>query len=60
MTDVAAPRSVNYTDTLPLAIASTQNRRSFYPQKGQAFTDTGSNIIITKTIIRKSRSEYIA
>jgi hypothetical protein len=45
MTDVAAPRSVNYTDTLPLAIASTQNRRSFYPQNGQAFTDTGSNII---------------
>ena len=45
MTDVAAPRSVNYTDTLPLAIASTQNRRSFYPQNGQSFTDTGSNII---------------
>ena len=45
MTDVAAPRSINYTDTLPLAIASTQNRRSFYPQNGQAFTDTGSNII---------------
>ena len=34
MTDVAAPRSINYTDTLPLAIASTQNRRSFYPQNG--------------------------
>jgi hypothetical protein len=45
MTDVAAPRSVNYTDTLPLAIASTQNRRSFFPQNGQSFTDTGSNII---------------
>ena len=45
MTDVAAPRSINYTDTLPLAIASTQNRRSFYPQNGQSFTDTGSNII---------------
>ena len=45
MTNVDAPRSINYTDTLPLAIASTQNRRSFYPQNGQAFTDTGSNII---------------
>ena len=41
----AAPRSVNYADTLPLAISSTQNRRSYYPQNGQNFTDTGSNII---------------
>ena len=41
----AAPNSVNYTDTLPLAIHSTQNRRSYYPQNGQKFTDTGSNII---------------
>tara|TARA_R110002126_G_scaffold18542_1_gene70837 strand:+ start:10004 stop:11455 length:1452 start_codon:yes stop_codon:yes gene_type:complete len=41
----AAPRSVNYADTLPLAVASTQNRRSFFPQNGQTFTDTGSNII---------------
>jgi hypothetical protein len=41
----AAPRSVNYADTLPLAVASTQNRRSFFPQNGQNFTDTGSNII---------------
>ena len=41
----AAPRSVNYADTLPLAISSTQNRRSYYPQNGQAFTDDGSNII---------------
>ena len=45
MADVAAPRSVNYTDTLPLAIASAQNRRSLYLQNGQSFTDTGSNII---------------
>eukprot|EP01050_Picozoa_sp_SAG11_P021231 SAG11_NODE_3735_length_2257_cov_71.721501_2_plen_487_part_00 len=41
----AAPRSVNYADTLPLAISSTQNRRSYYPQNGQAFTDDASNII---------------
>ena len=41
----AAPNSVNYTDTLPLAIHSSQNRRSYYPQNGQKFTDTGSNII---------------
>lgn len=41
----AAPRSVNYSDTLPLAIASTQNRRQFFPQNGQVFTDTGSNIV---------------
>ena len=41
----AAPRSVNYADTLPLAVSSTQNRRSYYPQNGQTFTDTGSNII---------------
>eukprot|EP01050_Picozoa_sp_SAG11_P027321 SAG11_NODE_6876_length_1232_cov_4.709620_1_plen_223_part_10 len=41
----AAPRSVNYADTLPLAVSSTQNRRSYYPQNGQSFTDTGSNII---------------
>ena len=33
----AAPRSVNYADTLPLAISSTQNRRSYFPQNGQAF-----------------------
>ena len=45
MTGVAAPQSVNYTDTLPLAIASAQNRRSLYLQNGQSFTDTGSNII---------------
>eukprot|EP01050_Picozoa_sp_SAG11_P023308 SAG11_NODE_4651_length_1820_cov_535.416618_1_plen_389_part_10 len=41
----AAPRSVNYADTLPLAVSSTQNRRSYFPQNGQSFTDTGSNII---------------
>eukprot|EP01050_Picozoa_sp_SAG11_P039489 SAG11_NODE_16641_length_541_cov_12.764706_1_plen_65_part_10 len=41
----AAPRSVNYADTLPLVVSSTQNRRSYYPQNGQNFTDTGSNII---------------
>ena len=41
----AAPRSVNYADQLPLAVASTQNRRSYFPQNGQTFTDTGSNII---------------
>ena len=41
----AAPRSVNYADQLPLAVASTQNRRSFYPQNGQNFTDFGSSII---------------
>ena len=41
----AAPRSVNYTDTLPLAIPSTQNRRSYYPVNGQKFQDTNSNII---------------
>ena len=41
----AAPRSVNYADTLPLAVASTQNRRQFFPQNGQTFTDQGSNII---------------
>ena len=41
----AAPRSVNYADTLPLAIASTQNRRSYFPQNGQSFSDSGSSII---------------
>jgi hypothetical protein len=41
----ALPRSVNYSDTLPLAVASTQNRRSFFPVNGQSFTDTGSNQI---------------
>lgn len=41
----AAPRSVNYADTLPLAVSSTQNRRSYFPQNGQSFTDDGSNII---------------
>eukprot|EP01050_Picozoa_sp_SAG11_P011926 SAG11_NODE_1296_length_5271_cov_7.677688_5_plen_463_part_00 len=45
MSEGAAPRSVNYADTLPLAVASTQNRRSFFPQNGQSFTDTSSNII---------------
>lgn len=40
-----APRSVNYADTLPLAVSSTQNRRSYYPQNGQSFTDTSNNII---------------
>ena len=40
----AAPRSVNYSDTLPLAISSTQNRRSYYPQNGQSFNQS-SNII---------------
>eukprot|EP01043_Picozoa_sp_COSAG02_P104233 COSAG02_NODE_40224_length_408_cov_0.333333_2_plen_33_part_01 len=29
-----APRSVNYANTLPLAVSSTQNRRSYYPQNG--------------------------
>ena len=41
----AAPRSINYSDTLPLAISSTQNRRQYFPQNGQSFTDTGTNII---------------
>ena len=41
----ALPRSVNYSDTLPLAVASTQNRRSYHPVNGQIFTDTGSNQI---------------
>mgnify|MGYP001293904674 FL=1 len=41
----AAPRSVNYSDTLPLAVSSTQNHRSFYPQNGQKFADNSNNII---------------
>ena len=45
MSEGAAPNSVNYADTLPLAVSSTQNRRSYYPQNGQNFTDTGSNIV---------------
>ena len=40
-----APRSVNYADTLPLAVSSTQNRRSFFPQNGQSFSDTSNSII---------------
>ena len=45
MSQGAAPQSVNYANTLPLATTASQNRRSFYPQNGQSFTDTGSNII---------------
>eukprot|EP01052_Picozoa_sp_SAG31_P031854 SAG31_NODE_3425_length_4290_cov_171.943927_1_plen_291_part_10 len=40
-----APRSINYADTLPLAVSSTQNRRSYFPQNGQKFSDTTNNII---------------
>jgi hypothetical protein len=40
-----APRSLNYADTLPLAVSTTQNRRSFFPQNGQSFSDTSNHII---------------
>ena len=40
-----APQSVNYANTLPLAVSSTQNRRSYFPQNGQTFTSNSNNII---------------
>lgn len=40
-----APRSLNYADTLPLAVSTTQNRRSYYPQNGQSFSDTSNHIV---------------
>ena len=40
-----APRSLNYADTLPLAVSTTQNRRAYFPQNGQSFSDTSNHII---------------
>ena len=40
-----APQSVNYGNTLPLAVSSTQNRRSYFPQNGQDFNSNSNNII---------------
>ena len=39
------PKTIDYTDVLPLAVESKSRRRTFFPTNGQAFTDNTNNII---------------
>ena len=41
----AAPTQLRYTDTVPLAIPSSSNRREFTSSNGQEFTPGGANVI---------------
>lgn len=40
-----APAQVNFSDVLPMAIPSSSNRRKFFPNNGDTFSPTGTNII---------------
>ena len=39
------PKTIDYTDVLPLAVESKSRRRTFFPVNGQQFTDNTNNII---------------
>jgi len=41
----SAPKELNYSDTVPLAIPSSSNRREFTPNNGQVFTPNNANVI---------------
>ena len=40
-----APKSVDYSDILPMAIPSSSNRRKFFPNNGETFSPISTNII---------------
>ena len=39
------PKTIDYTDVLPLAVESKSRRRTFFPNNGQTFTDNTNNIV---------------
>ena len=39
------PKTLDYTDVLPLAVESRSRRRTFFPINGQSFNSDGANII---------------
>ena len=39
------PKTLDYTDVLPLAVESRARRRTFFPVNGQTFTAGGANIV---------------
>jgi hypothetical protein len=39
------PKTLDYTDVLPLAVESRARRRTFFPVNGQSFASNGANII---------------
>ena len=39
------PKTIDYTDVLPLAVESKSRRRTFFPVNGQQFTDNTNNIV---------------
>jgi hypothetical protein len=39
------PKTIDYTDVLPLAVESKSRRRTFFPNNGATFSTTGNNII---------------
>ena len=39
------PKTLDYTDVLPLAVESRARRRTFFPVNGQKFVSNGANII---------------
>ena len=39
------PKTLDYTDVLPLAVESRSRRRTFFPINGQSFSSDGANII---------------
>ena len=39
------PKTLDYTDVLPLAVESRSRRRTFFPINGQTFNSDGANII---------------
>eukprot|EP01043_Picozoa_sp_COSAG02_P127315 COSAG02_NODE_64668_length_260_cov_0.590062_1_plen_73_part_10 len=39
------PKTLDYTDVLPLAVESRSRRRTFFPINGQSFQSGGANII---------------
>ena len=39
------PKTIDYTDVLPLAVESKSRRRTFFPTNGATFTDNTNNIV---------------
>ena len=43
--ELVLPKTLDYTDVLPLAVESRARRRTFFPVNGQKFVSNGANII---------------
>ena len=51
------PKTLDYTDVLPLAVESRSRRRTFFPINGQTFSSAGIDFAGGHSFIRRLRVE---